>query len=363
MGYPTVFLDRDGTLIEHYEYLTDPANVQLLPGVPAALKLLHDRGFKLVMVTNQSGVARGYLTEKRLLEIHDRLKQVLGEHGAYLDAMYYCPYHPEGVVDKYRQDSELRKPQPGMLRLAAEEHDLDLEQSWIIGDDDRDVQTGRAAGCRTVMIESYGRVGVRTGDSRPDHKVHNLKEAANVIVRHARPEGKVSPREPVAVAAPAESAETVEESAPAAPPAALRKEKPKPQRVAPPADPEASDVEQPAHHDPLQTIRDVLHLKPAAGKPQQPEAADELDELSTAETLRQMLRELRQFNREQSYPEFSVPKLLAGLTQMIVLFFIVLAFRYSMAAEPQQLQVQNSLLWAALFQLITLTFLIMHRHK
>ena len=98
MSNRAVFFDRDGTLIEHFDYLTDPEQVKLLPTVATALRRLKDHGFYLVMATNQSGVARGLLTEKTLLKIHDRLKQLLAEEGAFLDQIYYCPFHPEGAV-------------------------------------------------------------------------------------------------------------------------------------------------------------------------------------------------------------------------------------------------------------------------
>jgi len=151
-----VFLDRDGTLIEHYDYLTEASQVQLLPNTVSALKLLRQHGFLLIVITNQSAVARGMLTEKTLTQIHDHLKSLLGREGAYLDKIYYCPYHPEAVVDQYRRDSDLRKPKPGMLYLAEKELDIDLDRSWIVGDDDRDIETGKAAGCRTIMLESRG---------------------------------------------------------------------------------------------------------------------------------------------------------------------------------------------------------------
>jgi len=187
MSNRAVFLDRDGTLVEHYDYLTDPSQVQLLGTTTAALRLLRDHGFLLVMVTNQSAVARGLVTEAKLLEIHDRLKALLSEEGAYLDQIYYCPYHPEGSVAKYRRESDLRKPSPGMLQLAARELDIDLAQSWVVGDDDRDVQAGQAARCRTILLEQRKRSEfVHRGDSEPDFLAVNLQEAANLIVRHAR---------------------------------------------------------------------------------------------------------------------------------------------------------------------------------
>jgi D-glycero-D-manno-heptose 1,7-bisphosphate phosphatase len=140
MSKRAVFFDRDGTLVEHFDYITDEKQLRLLPATVPALRLLRDRGLLLVMVTNQSVVARGMITEKKLLQIHDHLKFLLGEQGVYLDRLYYCPFHPEAVVEKYRRESPLRKPAPGMLQLAAQELDLDLSQCWMVGDDDRDIE-------------------------------------------------------------------------------------------------------------------------------------------------------------------------------------------------------------------------------
>ena len=103
MGNRAVFFDRDGTLIQHYDYLTHPSQVELMPKASSALKFLRERGFILVVVTNQSAVARGMITENQLKAIHDRLEALLTKHGAYLDRIYYCPYHPEGTVEKYCQ--------------------------------------------------------------------------------------------------------------------------------------------------------------------------------------------------------------------------------------------------------------------
>ncbi|MHC4071411.1 MAG: D-glycero-alpha-D-manno-heptose-1,7-bisphosphate 7-phosphatase, partial [Planctomycetota bacterium] len=128
-----IFLDRDNTLVEDPGYISDPDQVKLLDGVAEALVELKALGYKLIVVTNQSAVARGIITEEVLAEIHERLRQLLIEKNAFLDGIYYCPYHPEGVVAKYRKKSEYRKPNPGMLLEAADDMDIDLGQSWCIG--------------------------------------------------------------------------------------------------------------------------------------------------------------------------------------------------------------------------------------
>ena len=185
MAHKAVFLDRDHTLMEDPGYLADPDAVRLLPGVELAIKSLSQAGYKIVVVTNQSGVARGLLTEETLAKIHAELRRQLGEKGAQLDGIYYCPYHPEGTVPAYAIDSDLRKPQPGMLLKAAEELDIDLSASWMIGDSPADIEAGQRAGCRTIRVRT---AAPPTGqqadeDAQADANVRNLVDAARVILR------------------------------------------------------------------------------------------------------------------------------------------------------------------------------------
>ncbi|MFN3652491.1 MAG: D-glycero-alpha-D-manno-heptose-1,7-bisphosphate 7-phosphatase [Armatimonadota bacterium] len=147
-----VFLDRDGVLIEDTGYPDDPDTIIVLPGVAEALRHLRAGGWALVVVSNQSGVARGKFDEERLRRIHLRLEEILARDGARLDAIYYCPHHPQAEVGDYRADCDHRKPSPGMLRSAAAALGLDLPASWMVGDKPSDVEAGRAAGCRTVLI-------------------------------------------------------------------------------------------------------------------------------------------------------------------------------------------------------------------
>jgi D-glycero-D-manno-heptose 1,7-bisphosphate phosphatase len=150
---PAVFLDRDGTLIEHVHYLSDPARVRLLPGAADALKRLRRAGFARVLVTNQSAIARGMITVERLAEIHAELERQLAASDATLDGIYYCPAAPAGD-DRTVVECPDRKPGPGMLLRAASEMGLDLRASWMVGDLISDVLAGRNAGCRSIMVRS-----------------------------------------------------------------------------------------------------------------------------------------------------------------------------------------------------------------
>jgi len=154
MKRQAVFLDRDGTIIEDSGYVADPAKVRLLPGAARAIRRINDAGFLAVVVSNQSGIARGIFSEDDLASVHARVEKLLAQKEAKLDAAYYCPFleGPGAKEAAYRKPSDLRKPKPGMLLQAASEHDIDLAHSWMIGDAARDVEAGVRAGCRTILL-------------------------------------------------------------------------------------------------------------------------------------------------------------------------------------------------------------------
>lgn len=200
MKSPAIFLDRDGTLIADVGYVRHPDDVQLLPGASDALKRFRDLGYRLVVVSNQSGIARGLFTDGNLQEVHQRLEQQLAGDGIRLDAAYYCPYlpGPEAVVETYRRDSELRKPRPGMLLKAAQEHDIDLSRSWMIGDSPRDVEAGRRAGCRTILLAANGNGSAKPltpppGVDPSTPVVHDLREAV-ICIEQSITGGEAAPR-------------------------------------------------------------------------------------------------------------------------------------------------------------------------
>jgi D-glycero-D-manno-heptose 1,7-bisphosphate phosphatase len=155
---PAVFLDRDGVLIEDAEYLSEVAQVRLIPGAAAAVRRLNDAGRPVVVVTNQSGVARGFFPESRVGEVHRHIASLLlAEAGAVIAHFDYSPYHPTAGVGEYLRDTDCRKPRPGMLLRSAAALGLDLPHSWMVGDRRSDLEAGAAAGCRTILVRTgYG---------------------------------------------------------------------------------------------------------------------------------------------------------------------------------------------------------------
>jgi len=151
-----VFLDRDGTINIEKEYLYKKEDFEFITGAPEAIRLLNQAGFMVVVVTNQSGVARGYYTEDDVENLHRHIARELKEAGAHVDAWLYCPHHPSGR-GSYALPCDCRKPLPGMLQEAARRYDIDLENSIMIGDKLADVEAGQAAGCRTILVRTgYG---------------------------------------------------------------------------------------------------------------------------------------------------------------------------------------------------------------
>jgi D-glycero-D-manno-heptose 1,7-bisphosphate phosphatase len=149
---PAVFLDRDGTINVEKNYLIDPTEFDFIPGVPEALKKLQDAGYLLVVVTNQSGVARGYFSEAQVSKLHEYMLDLLSEAGVALAGIYICPHHPTAGVGDYRLDCNCRKGKPGMLHRAARDLNIDLQKSFMVGDKTADIQAGQAAGCKTILV-------------------------------------------------------------------------------------------------------------------------------------------------------------------------------------------------------------------
>lgn len=186
-GARAILMDRDGTLIEEVNYLTRPEQVRLLPGAVQALRQAQDLGWRLAVVTNQSAVARGMLTEEGLAEVHRRLEDLLAEAGVNLDGIYYCPHLADAPVAAYRSDCDCRKPKPGLLLQAARELGLDLSRSVMVGDTGKDLAAGRAAGCLTVLVlTGYGRSELAQWEGPPpDHVAPDLADAVRWVVGKA----------------------------------------------------------------------------------------------------------------------------------------------------------------------------------
>lgn len=169
-----VFLDRDGTINQYVGFLRAPSEFELLPGVAEAIRRINNSGYLAIVITNQPVIARGEVSVERLWEIHNKMETLLGDAGAYLDAIYYCPHHSdkgfEGEVPELKIQCNCRKPKPGMLLQAAMDYNLDLNASWMVGDSQSDMEAGQAAGCKTALIGA---------EAPPSVSVASLTDFAN----------------------------------------------------------------------------------------------------------------------------------------------------------------------------------------
>jgi D,D-heptose 1,7-bisphosphate phosphatase len=310
-----IFLDRDDTLIEDPGYINHPDQVKLLDGVAEALVELRAMGYKLVVVTNQSGVARGIVSEEALDEIHNRLKQLLAEKGAYLDQIYYCPYHPEGVVAKYRKESNMRKPNPGMLTAAAREMDIDFGQSWFIGNTSSDIEAGQRTGCKTILINrSAYYTEPKPGEATADYKSVNIKEAVNIIKKYRR-SSRQHPEQP-----------------------------PEPEdKPGPPT------TNAPSHQE--------------SDQPQPEVVEDNTEGERTEQLLNSILQQLRVMHRVNMFGEFSIMRVLAKGAQIIALFCMVVTVFFLLVPDRKGNSIFIALGFAVLFQLMALTFYIMESRR
>jgi len=318
MSNKAIFLDRDDTLIEDPGYINHPDQVKLLDGIDKSLIELKAMGYKLIVVSNQSGVARGIVSEQALDEIHNRLKQLLAEKGAPLDRIYYCPYHPDGVIAKYRKESDWRKPNPGMLLAAADEMDIDLSQSWMIGNSSRDVEAGLQAGCKTILTNHPSHYKEhKLGEPNPDYRAVNIKEAVNIIKKHRR-----------------------------------------------------SASENPIQNQPLPQIltKPLLQTaeEPHQPQPAEPKAAPAEQNISgnrSEQLLDCILEQLKSMRRNDMFGEFSITRLMAGIVQIIVLLCLLISIWFLMSPTRQDNTVLITLAFAMVLQVMALTFYIMHGRK
>ncbi len=382
MSNKAIFVDRDDTLIEDPGYINNPDQVKLLPGVPRALIELKAMGYRLVVVTNQSAVARGIVTEKTLRNIHDRLEQLLAENNAFLDAIYYCPYHPDGVVAKYRKESDCRKPNPGMLLTAADELNIDLSQSWMIGNGAHDVEAGLRAGCKTILIDPPSRQHQsRPGDPTPHYRAVNVTEAVNVIKKYHRRGDDSAPL--------AEPPKTQQTQPAAQPPAPLAQEPEQIQRPPQPAPDEPLPIQQapqPAVQVTEPVVKDTEPVAqeaepvskapqplsenyqppppPHESPPRRPETEspppdEKIHTETTERLLTNILDQLKSMQRSNMFEKFSMFRYIAGVLQGAVVLCMLITISLLMSPDRQDNSVLIALGFAAVFQLMSLTFFMM----
>lgn len=184
---PAAFLDRDGTIIEEVGYIGSPDGVQLIPGAVDAIKSFRKMGYAIVVVSNQSGVARGYMSEEDVKEVNARVLELFMGEGAMIDAIYYCPHHPDSDADRYRIDCDCRKPKPGMILRATDEFNIDLSKSVMIGDKYTDVLVGKNLDLFSVLLltgfgrKEYEKIVADRLNPIPDLVAADVLEAAKFI--------------------------------------------------------------------------------------------------------------------------------------------------------------------------------------
>lgn len=344
MSVKAIFLDRDDTIIDDPGYINDPDQVEILPGVSQSLIELQKMGYKLVVVSNQSGVARGIVTEKKLEKIHQRMESLLSREGAYIDSIYYCPYHPEGVVPRYSKESDMRKPSPGMILQAANDLDIDLGRSWTIGNAYRDVEAGLRAGCKTILINSPTKPAhKKSTDPSPDETAVNIKEAVNIIKHY-----NLQARQETAI----ENEALIEETEPE-PEEVVVKEKEDEETIAEMVEPD-------------ETKEAELELKLQQPEEIESEVNTEKEPVDTSRThqlLEETIKHLRLNRREDMFQEFSVMKLAARIAQILAFLCLLISIWFIVEPTKDPNSAQNVIGLAIVFQLMVISFYMMHSRK
>lgn len=269
-------------------------------------------------MSNQSGVARGIVTEEVLGQIHKRLEQLLAEKGVSLDRIYYCPYHIEGVIPKYRKESDWRKPNPGMLLAASRDMDIDLRESWIVGDTTNDIEAGARAGCRTIMLA--GRTHeqkLQPGAPAPDYKAVNLKEVVNIIKMKSR-----SAQKPANVLPAEQQAQAIEEK-------------------------------------PQEPVSQQQAATPQQAEPEQTAPPQPAEQPTTERLLSNILDQIKMMQRHNMFGEFSITRFVAGIAQGLVFLCLLASIWFLTSPTKQFNQLLISIGFAILLQLMALTFYVM----
>lgn len=185
----TVFLDRDGTINTEKNYLYKIEDFEFIEGVPEAIARLKQQGYCVIVVTNQAGVARGYYKEEDVKKLHQYINSKLEKWGTKIDAFYYCPHHPTGGIGVYKKVCNCRKPETGLFEQACKEYSIDKKESWMIGDNQGDIEAGRKFGIKTIMVRTgYGKQLEQDGYQSYDYIADNLGCAVEYILRGAEDE-------------------------------------------------------------------------------------------------------------------------------------------------------------------------------
>ena len=356
MPNKAIFLDRDDTLIDDPGYISSPSQVRLLDGVPEALNSFHKLGYKLVVVTNQSGIARGIFTEDTLKSIHARFEELLAENRAYVDRIYYCPYHLDGVIDEYKKASELRKPNPGMLLQASEDMDIDLAGSWCIGNSLSDVEAGQRAGCRTVLIDKMSPTGrAKPGQIRPDYIAVNMREAVNIVKQSQAAEKRHASK-------PVEDTVRAPEPKPDAQPPVEADPAP----VEPVEDPEvvAQDpaIEEVFAVETSEAPTKKKKHRPKKSRPAPSQVPPDPRMASSSQALLQgILDQLKSMQRDELFDEFSLLRFVAGVAQIGVFVCLIVAVWFLLSPERPFDSIFTTLGFALVLQTMCLTLTIQSR--
>ena len=182
-GRKTVFLDRDGTINVEKNYLYRPEEFEFIPKVPEAIARLNNAGYQVIVVSNQAGVARGYYSEDDVIKLHQYVNEQLSKYKAHIDGFYYCPHHPDAGIGKYKMKCHCRKPETGLFEKACEDFDVNIEDSWMIGDNIGDIKAGNNFHLKTILVRTgYGSQLEKEGFHLFHYIADDLYDAVNNIV-------------------------------------------------------------------------------------------------------------------------------------------------------------------------------------
>ncbi len=370
MAERAVFLDRDNTIIDNDGYLGDPSKVKLLTGAATALSAIHALGYRLIVVSNQSGVARGMFDERAVEAVNQEMcKQLRDNAGVHIDASYYCPFHPDAVIAEYKIDHDWRKPKPGMLKQAAADFALDLSQCWMIGDQPRDIAAGASAGTRTVLLRDPDHpaskavgAGTDTLDVSPNFIVKTLADAARIISREGKNHSAATaPAAPTSSVTPMRGEPIVQTAVPAPTPVIHSEPSPAQSAIG-----NAGAIDEA-----------VLAEKITQGLARHPALIQPAISSKLERSLDDLIIQIRQQNRSNDLmPEFSMGKLAAMIVQIVALIALF-AGLYAMFTAPAtfpdyaavvraQTALQRATVWttaAVVLQGVVISLLLYSRRK